>query len=54
MKRALAMKLDDLMKQERVNKSAMAIKMRKSRAAIHRLLDPENTSVTLATLNSAA
>jgi hypothetical protein len=27
---------------------------RTSRAAIHRLLDPENTSVTLATLNRAA
>jgi DNA-binding Xre family transcriptional regulator len=32
----------------------MADKMQTSRAAIHRLLDPENTSVTLATLNRAA
>ena len=54
LKRALAMKLDDLMKQERVSKSAMATRMRTSRAAIHRLLDPKNTSVTLATLNRAA
>jgi DNA-binding Xre family transcriptional regulator len=54
LKRAIAMKLDDLMKQKRVNKSAMAAQMRTSRAAIHRLLDPENTSVTLATLNRAA
>ena len=54
LKRAIAMKLDDLMKQKRVNKSAMAARMRTSRAAIHRLLDPENTSVTLATLNRAA
>ena len=54
LKRALAMKLDDLMKQERVSKSTMAIRMHTSRAAIHRLLDPENTSVTLATLNRAA
>jgi hypothetical protein len=54
LKRALAMKLDDLMKQERVSKSAMAIRMSTSRAAIHRLLDPKNTSVTLATLNRAA
>ena len=54
LKRALAMKLEDLMKQEGVNKSAMATRMRTSRAAIHRLLDPENTSVTLATLNRAA
>lgn len=54
LKRAVALKLDDLMKQQRVNKSAMAAQMRTSRAAIHRLLDPENTSITLATLNRAA
>ena len=54
LKRAVALKLDDLMKQKRMNKSAMASQMRTSRAAIHRLLDPENTSVTLATLNRAA
>ncbi|HZE58565.1 MAG TPA: hypothetical protein VE031_11970 [Chthoniobacterales bacterium] len=42
------------MKKNRVNKSTMASQMRTSRAAIHRLLDPENTSVTLATLNRAA
>jgi DNA-binding Xre family transcriptional regulator len=54
LKRAVALKLDDLMKKKRVNKSAMAAQMRTSRAAIHRLLDPENTSITLATLNRAA
>src|SRR2546423_4346663 len=54
LKRTVAMKLDDLVKQKRMNKSAMAAQMRTSRAAIHRLLDPKNTSVTLATLNRAA
>jgi DNA-binding Xre family transcriptional regulator len=54
LKRAVALKLEDLMKEKRVNKSAMAAQMRTSRAAIHRLLDPKNTSVTLATLNRAA
>ena len=54
LKRSVALKLDDLMKRKRVNKSAMAAQMRTSRAAIHRLLDPDNTSVTLATLNRAA
>ena len=54
LKRAVALKLDDLMKEQRVNKSAMAAQMQTSRAAIHRLLDPENTSITLATLNRAA
>jgi DNA-binding Xre family transcriptional regulator len=54
LKRALALKLNDLMHQQQVNKSTMAAQMRTSRAAIHRLLDPENTSATLATLNRAA
>jgi antitoxin HicB len=54
LKRAVALKVHDLMKQQRMNKSTMAARMRTSRAAIHRLLDPENTSVTLATLNRAA
>jgi DNA-binding Xre family transcriptional regulator len=53
-KRALALKVNDLMKEKRMNKSAMAVRMRTSRAAVHRLLDPKNTSVTLATLNRAA
>src|SRR5437667_7706079 len=54
LKRALALKVGDLMKQRDLNKSTMAARMRTSRAAVHRLLDPENTSVTLATLNRAA
>jgi antitoxin HicB len=54
LKRTVALKLRDLMKNQRLNKSAMATQMRTSRAAIHRLLDPENSSVTLATLNRAA
>jgi DNA-binding Xre family transcriptional regulator len=53
-KRALALKMNDMMKEKRLNKSAMAARMRTSRAAVHRLLDPKNTSVTLATLNRAA
>jgi DNA-binding Xre family transcriptional regulator len=53
-KRALVLKVNDMMKEKRMNKSAMVARMRTSRAAIHRLLDPKNTSVTLATLNRAA
>src|SRR6266705_5505948 len=53
-KRALALKVNDMMKEKRLNKSALAARMRTSRAAVHRLLDPKNTSVTLATLNRAA
>jgi DNA-binding Xre family transcriptional regulator len=54
LKRALDMKVADLMKKKKLSKSAMAASMRTSRAAVHRLLDPKNTSVTLATLNRAA
>ena len=53
LKRAVALKVYDL-KKKKLSKSALAAEMRTSRAAIHRLLDPQNTSVTLATLNRAA
>ena len=54
LKRALALKVADLMKKHRVKKTVMAEQMHTSRAAVDRLLDPSNTSVTLATLNRAA
>lgn len=54
LKRAVALKLADLMERKQVRKTAMAKRMHTSRAALDRLLDPANTSVTLATLNRAA
>ncbi len=54
LKRALALKVADLMEQQDFNKTTMAAEMRTSRAAIYRILDPENTSVTLTTLNKVA
>src|SRR6266853_1562578 len=54
LKRAVAMKVVDLMQKENLQKTVMARRMRTSRAALDRLLDPTNTSVTLATLNRAA
>jgi predicted XRE-type DNA-binding protein len=54
LKRALALKVADLMKQKRMKKSTMAKQMRTSRAALDRLLDPANSSVTLGTLTRAA
>jgi antitoxin HicB len=53
-KRILAMQLEDLMLQKHLTKSEMATKMHTSRAALDRLLDPENESVTLFTLKKAA
>lgn len=54
LKRAIAMKLADIMEKERVKKTTMARRMQTSRAALDRLLDPSNPSVTLATLSRAA
>ena len=54
LKRALALKIADLMEKKRVQKTAMAREMQTSRAALNRLLDPGNTSVTLGTLTRAA
>ena len=54
LKRALALKVADLMEKRDFNKTTMAAEMRTSRAAINRILDPENTSVTLTTLNKVA
>lgn len=54
LKRAFALKLTDLMEKQHVKKTSLAKQMRTSRAALDRLLDPANTSVTLATLTRAA
>ena len=54
LKRAFALKLADLMEEKQMNKTSLAGQMRTSRAALDRLLDPANTSVTLGTLTRAA
>lgn len=53
-KKVIAYKLLELMRQERLTKDALAKRMQTSRAALDRLLDPENPSVTLVTLGKAA
>jgi len=42
------------MKRRKLNKTEMADRMKTSRAALERLLDPANTSITLSTLERAA
>ena len=54
LKRAVAMKLADILEKEQVKKTVLAKRMHTSRAALDRLLDPSNPSVTLATLSRAA
>ena len=53
-KRTLAWQLSRTMAAENLSKSEMARRMRTSRAALNRLLDPDNPSVTLLTLDKAA
>jgi antitoxin HicB len=53
-KRVMARQLDALMREQGLSKSDLAKRMQTSRAQLDRLLDPENESVTLATLMRAA
>ena len=53
-KKVLAWQIEQLMAKRNVTKSEMAKRMKTSRAAVDRLLDPANASVTLYTLNRAA
>lgn len=54
MKRVIAWQIDREMKSQKMTKAALANKMRTSRAALNRLLDESDTSLTLTTLASAA
>ena len=53
-KRVLAYQLQELMKAQKLNKTQLAKRMNTSRSALERLLDPDNPSVTLLTLERAA
>lgn len=54
MKRVLAWQIQEAMAEQHLSKTAMAAKMHTSRAALNRLLDGTDTSLTLTTLASAA
>ncbi len=53
-KRAVSLELSRLLRQECLAKAQMAARMKTSRAAVDRLLDISNSSVTLNTLGKAA
>ncbi|EMB20414.1 XRE family transcriptional regulator [Treponema denticola] len=53
-KRLISYNLVNEMNAQNINKTEMAKKMNTSRAALDRLLNPKNDSVTLATLTKAA
>jgi len=54
LKRAIALQLERLRKQQALSKSSLALRMNTSRAAVDRLLDASNPSLTLGTLEKAA
>jgi len=53
-KRVIAYQLEQEMKAQNVTKTKMAEMMKTSRAVVNRLLNPDNSSLTLNTLESAA
>jgi DNA-binding Xre family transcriptional regulator len=53
-KEILALKIQSAMKERRMSVSMLAKKMQTSRAAVKRILDPANPSITLGTLERTA
>ncbi len=53
-KRIIAYQIEMEMADRHISKSALARMMQTSRSALNRLLDPDNASVTLLTLESVA
>ncbi len=53
-KRVIAYEIEKEMEERHISKSALARMMQTSRSSLDRLLDPENASVTLLTMESAA
>jgi len=54
LKRVIAWQISEEMKTQHLTKTELAKRMHTSRAALNRLLDEEDTSLTLTTLASAA
>ncbi|MDR1305899.1 MAG: helix-turn-helix transcriptional regulator [Verrucomicrobiales bacterium] len=53
-KRIIVEELQDVLQQENLSLSSLARKMQTSRAVVQRLLDRNNTSITLQTMERAA
>lgn len=54
LKRLLALQIADIMEETNLTKTSLAEKMQTSRSQLDRLLDPDNTSVTLESLEQLA
>ncbi|HYX15757.1 MAG TPA: helix-turn-helix transcriptional regulator [Nostoc sp.] len=53
-KRVIAWQISKAMEEKKLNKAAMAKEMNTSRSSLDRLLDPNNSSVSLDTIDRAA
>ena len=53
-KKIITYQLQEAMLNNHISKTALAARLETSRAAVNRLLDPENESITLLTLKKAA
>lgn len=53
-KRLIALQIRDIMEEANLSKTDLAHKMNTSRSQLDRLLDPENTTITLDTLDRLA
>ena len=53
-KRVIAFQVEQMMMEQNLSKTEMSRRMKTSRAALDRLLDPANQAVTLQTLDRAA
>lgn len=54
LKRLLALQIEDAMTETDLTKTSLALKMKTSRSQLDRLLDPENTAITLESLEHLA
>lgn len=54
LKRLLALQLTEIMATTKISKSQLAANLHTSRAQVDRLLDPTNTTITLASLDRLA
>jgi antitoxin HicB len=54
LKRVVAIELQQILEKERISKTQLAARMKTSRAALDRILDPSNPSLTIASLDKAA
>ena len=53
-KRLLALQLTDIMQEKSITKTNLAEKLKTSRSQLDRILDPENTSITIEILERVA